>query len=1108
MRWLLSACRRVSQWFILLGCLLVLAGCEEEAILELAWSPDGRWLAYVRGEGVYIAPVTPARALKADLLVGTVPEPHFSWSPSSRELLFTSTAEGGWNIWQAHLTEDGRWQPSQVTSHPAKDWGAVFVPDGRRFVYLSYRGGQCDIWLRQSAEGPSRPLTDDQAEESALGFGVDRALLYYLRTTEGGVAQLRAVDLNSGFHGVVAEGLREVSEVAVSPGRQRVAVVSGGELLVYSLAPGSGRGFRRAVRARSWSRLGAARDVAWSFGGDLVVFVDGTGRVRGYAFEAGRPSWDGKFAGTLPRLAPKDRCLAWVVEPGPASGGVPGLALLGEPRWQPEPQAPRLILLGQLPVEQYQCVYAEEPTLLAAAREMAALGDFEGEAELLGAILKARPAQQSDANAHSAYAFALAKVGRTREAMEWADRQLKDSLAAGVLALAYAEDSGDALKGLGQSQDPWAVEMARLLEELDGADRERLREAVRRRLEGRHREALASYQRLLRRSLSSPGRSLLVWEVAGLQKELGRREEALASFRWLTRNAPVEMFAKEAAGEASALAEELGLPAEALRFARLHALHARTRREEFFSRLNQVRLGLKSGSASGRQEALSQVSEVLVPLVAAGLVGTEEALSAAWVLDLYGEHEQANAILAPVFSDQRAEQVALSGLVSAAHWLPEEVVFEVRAEALPEWLIRRLELASRGLEPERQQLVGALLQLAASPQATTAALQALLHSLGTGKEQRQARVGLLYLAGNRALNAGRVAEALRCFAELFQLNDQDADAAHFRALEKMAATHGDAVRDWVLALRESRLLVWAQVGELVAGVTVLVGPEGGPMPATLSERLPPPPRLKGCDPEHGRAVLARFLDDHPEWPLRSAAGYYGASLLPAPQRIPALREFLHRHPDSLHWDEARRMMVDDLEDRGNYWLAARWLEELLEVRPQARVTLLQEIASLYGSRLDEASVAVAWARRAATQAQGTALWPGAQWALVGTLGEAKRWPEQAEAAAALIDEAKDSVWVRGGEALLARAEALEQAKDWEQAEDAYLEFIEIFPNHEQLEDGSLLVGIIPRLSLSGLRGLYQTQPEMVRVALPDLDRSHRERVLRLIPELADSAGSR
>ncbi len=200
--------------------------------------------------------------------------------------------------------------------------------------------------------------------------------------------------------------------------------------------------------------------------------------------------------------------------------------------------------------------------------------------------------------------------------------------------------------------------------------------------------------------------------------------------------------------------------------------------------------------------------------------------------------------------------------------------------------------------------------------------------------------------------------------------------------------------------------------------------------------------------------------------------------MPAPQRIRALREFLHRYPDSLHWDEARRMMVDDLEDRGNYWLAARWLEELLEVRPQARVTLLQEIAGLYGSRLDEAAVAVAWARRGATPARGTDLWPGAQWALVGSLGKAERWPEPAEAAAALIDEAEDCECVRGGEALLARAGALGEAEDWEQAEDAYLEFVETFPNHEQLEDGGLLVRIIPRLSLSGLRGLYQTQPEM------------------------------
>jgi len=1118
-----SVCCSVGVWFGLLGCLLVLSGCEEDAILEVAWSPDGRWLAYVRGESLYVAPVTPARALRAravEEVVKEVPDPHLSWSSSSQEFLFTSTAKGGWDIWRARLGEAGRWKAERLTTHPAKDWGAVFAPDGRRFVFLSYRGGQCDLWLSRLAGGSAQPLTDDPAEEWALSFGVDRALLYYLRTAEGGVSQLRGVDLNSRAHGVVAEGLQEVSEAVASPGRQRVAIVAGGELSVYSLVPGAVRGFRRAVATRGWSRLGPGHDVAWSSAGDRLVFVDRAGQVRVVGFEGGRASWDRRFAGRLPRLGPEGRRLAWVVEPSPQPVSLPNLVPEVKPRGSGEPLSPELIFIGQLPVAQYQCVYAEEPTLLAAAREMAALGDFEGEAALLEAMLGARSSVEVDPEMLTAYAFALAKVGRANEGLQVARTQLNDDAAVGVLALAYVKDDAVASRALARSDNPWAVGVGRLLEELDTADREPLREAVRGRLEGRYREALAAYSQLRRRALSPPAESLVVFEMACLQAALGRPGQALGSFRWVTRNvpgwsstststgAPSEALGREAARRAGALAERLGLESEAIDFARLYSLSATTPTEEYASRLNQVRLGLKSGSEVHRQEVLVLVSDLLVPAVADGRVGSEEALAATWVLDLYGEHEKANAVLAAVFSNEAEGSRALPGLVSALHWLPAEAVFDVSPAAVPEWLVRRLELASRVLGPGRRRLLDGLLQLATGSPVSTVDVEAVIKGLDTEGERRRARIALDYIVGNRALNDGRMAEATARFGELLELDGQRADAGHLRTLREMATTVPDEVGDWLLALRESRSVVWAEVARMLASVTGLVDLGGTGALAQFADRLPPAPRLEPPDPEHGREVLARFQQTHPEWPLADAVAYYRAGLLRGRAQPRAFRTFLHRYPDSVFWDEAGDAMVQGLENEGAYWLAAQWLEELLEVRPEARVALLRRIARLYRSRLAEPAVAVAWAKRAATEAEGTGAWPGAQQALVVALGEAKLWAEQAEAAATLVSTAPESEWVRSGGALLVRAQALERAGDWQQAGPAYLEFVEKFPDHEELQDGRLLVRVIPHLSLSDLRRLHRGEQEKMRAALPELSRGERERVFRLVPELAQVSGRR
>lgn len=1108
MRWR-RASARPRRWLVVLAAAFLLWGCEEEAVREVAWSADGRWLAFIRGERLYIAAVSPARALPATLVSEEVVEPHLSWSPTAPEVLFTSTRGGGWDVWRARYQRGRGWLTEQITRHPAKDWAAVFAPDGRRIVFLSYRGGRCDIWLKRLPEGRPQPLTDDPAEEAALGFGVDRALLYYLRRADGGVAQVRAVDLNSGASAVVAEGLREVSEMAVSPGRHRLALVSRGELYVYGLVSGPVRGFRRVTAPRRSVRLGLGREVAWSRLGDAVLFVDGMGRVRVVGLEGRKFPWDGKLTGRLPRLDPEGRRLAWVVEAGVGTEAVP--ALLGRPPGEVSAgsSGPRLLFIAHPAAGHYQSVYIERAALLAAARQMAVLGDFEGEAALLEAALGARLTQETDAGLLRAYALALARVGRTGEALELARLRLKDDWTSAVLALAYAGDYEAARRAASPSQDPWARTLGRLIKELDTAGRERLARALRGQLEGRRSRALRDYLRLLRHPLSASARSLLALGVGRLYEGRGDLETALRSYRWVVRRAPGEVTASEAVRRAARVAERLGLQSEALVLARLRLPYCRTPAERFASCLNQVRLGLAGGTVEGRRRALAVVSEALVPALAGGLAGPDEALGAAWVLDLYGEHQAANEVLAALFTHQAVGETTLLGMVSAwVRWLPAELVFEARPGTMPGWLRDRLELVCEGLGGERRGLLKAVLRLVCG---NAEGVEADLSGSGPGgegepPERRWARRAFLYVRGNRALTDGRTEEALRTFTDLLEEAGRTAEAAHLRGLEPLVAAEPEAVRDWLLTLRRSRSLLWAEVVEMLGKAAELAGPQALPVLAEFADRLPAPPRLEVPGSAERRAVLEGFLQSHPDWAFPDAAEFYLARLLPARRGAQALRRFLREYPDSVYWDEARRLLVDRLQSTGNPWLAGRWLEELLRVKPEARVPLLRQIASLYGGPLRRPREAVRWARRAAEEARGTEAWPAAQWALVGTLGKAGLWKEQAQAVGELIRKAGGSRWVADGEALLVRAQALERAGDWTEAESAYLEFAEKNPRHRQLQNGRLLARIIPKMSLSALRRLYETQPGLLRAALPKLNNSQQERLLRLIPELASPPG--
>jgi len=118
---------------------------RNNAILDIRWSPDGRWLAYRRSGGSYAATAelwltSPADGKTIQLTNGTKKEWSPGWSADSRELFFLSSRGGPADLWRYILGRDGMpaGEPQQVTAG-IEMVNVVFSTDGKRLAYSKGR---------------------------------------------------------------------------------------------------------------------------------------------------------------------------------------------------------------------------------------------------------------------------------------------------------------------------------------------------------------------------------------------------------------------------------------------------------------------------------------------------------------------------------------------------------------------------------------------------------------------------------------------------------------------------------------------------------------------------------------------------------------------------------------------------------------------------------------------------------------------------------------------------------------------------------------------------------------------------------------------------------
>ena len=301
------------------------------AALDVSWSPDGRFFAYVDAWDAS-AQVTQIRILRiadgVDFLVtdGMTNVWSPSWSKDGRTLYFISNRGGSMDLWQQRIGEDGalerapwslttgvgmrhaifspdgsklaysKGQPvanlwrvpiladrpatwadaQQVTFDQADIEGVDVSPDGKQLLLSSDRGGNMDVWVMPVEGGEMQQLTTDLAPDWGSYWSPDgQEIVFYSYRT--GNRDVWVMPVGEGPLRQLTQDEAQDATGAWSPDGQEIAFFSGrkGNMDLWVI-PSQGGEARQVTRH-------PARDVEpqWSPDGTWLLFSsDRTGDFR------------------------------------------------------------------------------------------------------------------------------------------------------------------------------------------------------------------------------------------------------------------------------------------------------------------------------------------------------------------------------------------------------------------------------------------------------------------------------------------------------------------------------------------------------------------------------------------------------------------------------------------------------------------------------------------------------------------------------------------------------------------------------------------------------------------------------------------------------------
>jgi len=287
-----------------------------------AWSPDGRWIAFVEGNPLFhtdgntassairIVPASGGEAVAVTDASALNTSP--VWVPGRQALLFVSNREGGRDVYEVSLSGLGtpHGAPVRITTGLNPERIALSA-DGRWLAWSVYTE-VTNIWSLEIVARDSVPLSrarqvtlGTQKVEAGAFVSPDGAWLYY-DSDRSGNSDLWRLPLVGGQPQRLTTDPAGDFYPAVSPDGREVAFHSqrSGNRDIY-IMPASG-----GTPVRVSTSLGEEAVPAWSPDGRALIWVDGdTIRI------ARRNSGDGDWGSPLPLFA----------DPG-----------VGAPKWSPD----------------------------------------------------------------------------------------------------------------------------------------------------------------------------------------------------------------------------------------------------------------------------------------------------------------------------------------------------------------------------------------------------------------------------------------------------------------------------------------------------------------------------------------------------------------------------------------------------------------------------------------------------------------------------------------------------------------------------------------------------------------------------------------------------
>jgi Tol biopolymer transport system component/DNA-binding SARP family transcriptional activator len=171
---------------------------------ELAWSPDGRWIALTAGNDawdgwVHIGNIAQSRIVLVAVDDGRIVEVTDraamnvapTWAPDGRQLLFISTRAGARDIYAVRIDEDGQpaGEPERLSTGLDAHTLAV-SPAGDRIVYASYQARVNIHALSLSPDSTvgledAAPITRGNQMIESISASPDRRWLYFTSDRSG-----------------------------------------------------------------------------------------------------------------------------------------------------------------------------------------------------------------------------------------------------------------------------------------------------------------------------------------------------------------------------------------------------------------------------------------------------------------------------------------------------------------------------------------------------------------------------------------------------------------------------------------------------------------------------------------------------------------------------------------------------------------------------------------------------------------------------------------------------------------------------------------------------------------------------------------------------------